>query len=75
MIGKVDRVDDLGLQVNVGVLFCVERLGLVTYVNIIAEALKRKDGGLAAYISVGDMGLYAEHSLVHCFAEQWQKLP
>lgn len=67
MVGKVDCVDDLRLQVNVRILFCA---GLVTYVNIVAETLQRKDSGLAPYISVGDMGLYAEHPLVHCFALQ-----
>lgn len=69
MIGKVDCIDDLGLQVSVVILFCVGG-GSVTYVNIVTETLERKDSSLAPYISVGDMGLYAEHPLVHRLTAQ-----
>lgn len=36
-----------------------------THVDIVAKTLERKDSGLASYIPVGDMGLYAEHPLTH----------
>ena len=38
---------------------------LTTHVDIVAQALERKDSGLASDISVGDMGLHAEHPLIH----------
>jgi len=36
-----------------------------THVNVVAQALERKDSGLASDVSVGNMGLYAEHPLIH----------
>jgi len=36
-----------------------------THVDIVAQTLERKDSGLASHIPVGDVGLYAEHPLVH----------
>lgn len=67
MIGKVDRIDNLG---HTSAWDPFVRGGSVTYVNIVAEALKRKYSGLAPHIPIGDMGLYAEHSLVHRFTAQ-----
>jgi len=63
VIGKVDRVDHLEFGSARGPSF-VLRIS-ATHVDIVAKTLERKDSGLASYISVGDMGLYAEHPLVH----------
>lgn len=63
MIGKVDRVDNLEFGSTWRPLFA-SRIS-ATYVDIVAQALEGKDSGLASYISVGDMRLYAEHPLIH----------
>ena len=39
-----------------------------THVDIVTQTLEGKDSGFASYISVGDMGLYAEHPLIHSWA-------
>ena len=41
------------------------RRSLNTHVDVVAETLEREDSGLASDVSVGDMGLYAEHPLIH----------
>lgn len=61
MVGKVDRVDDLEFQSIPRVLL----RSPTTHVDVVAQTLERKDSGLASYISVCDVGLYAKHSLVH----------
>lgn len=63
MVGKVDRVDDLEFQSIPRVLFVLR--SPTTHVDVVAQTLERKDSGLASYISVCDVGLYAKHSLVH----------
>ena len=73
MVGKVDRIDNLEL-LSTGRSLFVSRAS-ATYVNIVAQALKRKDSGLASHISVGDVGLYAEHPLIHGWYSSEERKP
>ena len=62
MIRKVDGVDDLEVPGSTRGPYSTSS---VTHVDIITQTLQRKYSGLAPYVSVGDMGLYAEDPLVH----------
>ena len=46
------------------------RRSLNTHVDVVAETLEREDSGLASDVSVGDVGLYAEHPLIHGWTRQ-----
>jgi len=62
VVGKVDCVDDL--EFGSTWLLLAWRI-LATHVDIVAQTLERKDSGFASDVSIGDMGLDAEHPLIH----------